>query len=132
MSPAPQCTKKICEALPFCSLLFHNQSASTQVRGYIPNPDGSVVQWHAKKSECSRVILQTQLGKTIPMSTRNFPPRHQVSSWAQNMPRVPEQRTCQLNRKFADMKAVERGSKDTRGQLSDAKCHKIHQCVLPW
>lgn len=130
MSPAPQCTKNLRGAAFYFTI---PQSAGT-------NSDQRIYSKPDKRCSpvpCKEIRLFTRYPwktarKTIPMSTRNFPPRHQVSSGAQNMPSVLKQRTCQLKRKFATIKEVEPGLKCTGGQLPDTKCHKIHQYVSPW
>lgn len=99
MSPTTQCSEKknLRDAL-FFSLQFHSQLASTQIRGYIPHRTGCVVPCHAKKKKSHfsyALSLKTRARETIPMSTRNFPPRHQVSSGAQVMPSDPE---CALDK----------------------------------
>lgn len=104
------------------SFLFHNQPASTQSRGYIPNRRGSVVQRHAKKSHFTRVILRKQLGSPFrcrrPPRARNFPPRHRVSSSAQNMPQCS--RAAHLSgdkREFAATAEAARGLTCPRGTV---------------
>lgn len=77
-----------------------------------------------RKSEFTRVILQKQLGEKPSRcpppssSSETFLPRHQVSSRAQNMPSVPEQRgsTCQLDRK------VFRCGYQGGGEVREAAC----------
>lgn len=67
--------------------------------------------------------------KTMSMSTRNFPVTEFVLGRT-TCPALPEQRTCLLNGKFAAMRDVESCLEGRIGQLSDAKCHKIHQREL--
>lgn len=56
-----------------------------------------------QQSRCSYALsLKTRARETIPMSTRNFPPRHQVSSGAQVlMPNAPE---CALDKQMESLK----------------------------
>ncbi len=118
MSPTPQCTKKKKKNLRGAAF---SQFTIPQSAGI--NSDQRIYSksdWQRSPMPCKEIRLYTRYPsktarKTIPLSPRNFPPRHQVSSGAQNMPSVPEQRTCQLSRKFAAAKEVDRGFKGTRG-----------------
>lgn len=93
--------KKICEALPFFQFTIPQSAGIKSTQRIYSKPD-----WQCSPMPCREIRLypSNTARKTIALSPRNFPPRHQVSSRAQNMPSVPEQRTCQLNRKFAATK----------------------------
>ncbi|KAM7385871.1 hypothetical protein PAMP_001920 [Pampus punctatissimus] len=78
--------------------------------------------WQCSPMPCRQIRLYPSITarKPIALPPRNFPPRHQVSSRAQNMPNVPEQRTCQLKRKFAATKGG--GSAFTKYERIVVRC----------
>lgn len=100
----------------FFSLLFHNQPASARIWRYIPNPTDSVDQCHAQKSGFTRVILPKHFVKPYrcpPLETFHLSSPSFFQS-AKHWPVFPEQRTCQLNRKFAATTYVGRVLKGRR------------------
>lgn len=119
MSPTPQCTKKTAKR---CLFHFTNpQSAgiNSNQRTY-SKPQGQGSPMPCKEIRLYLRYPSKTARKTIPLSPRNFPPRHQVSSRAQNMSSVPEQRTSPLNGKLATCKEEERDFK--RHDRIDVRC----------
>lgn len=110
ISPTPQCTKKRKKEKSTRRCLYFGQFTIPQSAGI--NSDQRIYskrEWQSSPMPCKEIRVYMRYPsktarKTIPRSPRNFPPRHQVSFRAQIMSSVPEQRTCQLNIKFAATK----------------------------
>ena len=130
--------------------VYYSTISRHQLRseGYIPNSPGSVVRCHAKKKKIrvharypwkekqlgGKEKRKTHTHQRCPPPPRNFPPRHQVSSRAQNMPQ--SSRAAHLSTETGKvLQPLRRWNgvleKASGGKLSDAKCHKIHQCAFP-
>lgn len=92
---------KICRTLSFA--VYNSTTSLHQLRSEDIFQTELAGLFHAmQKSGFSYALsLKIRARETIPMSTRNFPPRHQVSSGAQVMPSAPE---CALDKQMESLK----------------------------
>lgn len=108
------------------SLQFHNQPASTQIRGYIPNRTGCVVPCHAKIPLFMRYPWKRELGKPSRCPPKTFLPVTKFLLGRKSCPVLP---SAHLTSKWKVWNTAGKWDdvlKSRRRQLSAAKCGKIH------
>lgn len=131
MSPIPQCSEKRCLFSVYYSTISRHQRRSEDI--FQPRLAG-VVQCHAKQIRLYARYPSKTARKTISLSPpRNFPPRHQVSSRAQDLSNVP--RAAHLSTKQKVLQRLQTRDDVRKVQEDSCPMQSVIKSInvrLPW